>query len=286
MSYQRYKLDPDQTETMNIRLLYITKAHYDADWKSVMHTHPFTELFYVVSGEGNVIIEQEKFIVKADDFMIINPDVSHTEYGDGIHQLEYIVLGIEGIQFLFDEDTAFRPYGLYNFCSCKNEIQYFLNHMLRELHNKNPYYKPFCHNMLECLIIFLMRQIKDVLSFESPKKAVRECRFIEQYLDKHFAEDITLQTLSDMTHLNKYYLVHIFREYKEISPINYLIQRRIQEAANLLETSDYSMSKIAHAVGFASQSYFSRVFRKEMGCSPNEYKKSAAKRKKGLSGNR
>ena len=74
--------------------------------------------------------------------------------------------------------------------------------------------------------------------------------------------------------MNKYYLVHAFKEYKGMSPINYLIDRRIQEAQYLLETSNYSIAKIAQAVGFSSQSYFSQVFRKEKGVSPNQYRKS------------
>lgn len=273
MSYQRYRLDMQKkNESLNIRLLYVTRACYDADWKSVMHTHTFPEIIYVVSGEGYITIETETFTAKPDDLIIINPNVSHTEYGDGFHQLEYIVLGIEGLSFQFSNSS--QSYSLRNFHDCKEEILFYLQHMLREVHNKNEYYQRICHNMLECLLFFLTRQTEDVLTFESPKKALRECQLIEKYLEEHFAENITLQTLSSITNMNKFYLVHIFQEYKGISPISYLILCRIREAVNLLETSDYNISQISSAVGFASQSYFSRVFRKEMGCTPNEYRKS------------
>ena len=73
--------------------------------------------------------------------------------------------------------------------------------------------------------------------------------------------------------MNKYYLVHAFKNYKGVSPINYLITRRIQEAKLLLETSNFSIAKIAQAIGFSSQSYFSQVFRKETGLSPIQYRK-------------
>ena len=78
-------------------------------------------------------------------------------------------------------------------------------------------------------------------------------------------EDITLQTLSDLTYLNKYYLVHAFKNYKGVSPINYLINRRLVEAKHLLATTNYPISKIAASIGFSSQSYFSQ-FRKKTAC--------------------
>jgi len=87
-------------------------------------------------------------------------------------------------------------------------------------------------------------------------------------------EDITLQTLSDLTYLNKYYLVHAFKNYKGVSPINYLINRRLIEAKHLLATTNYPISKIAASIGFSSQSYFSQVFRKETGMSPNAYRQN------------
>ena len=165
-------------------------------------------------------------------------------------------------------------YSRHNFKNCKEEILYYLQKLLTEVKDKEENYEIICHNLLECLVYFLTRKTKDSLSFESAKKTIRECRFIEQYLMEHFSEDITLETLSKITYMNKYYLVHAFKEYKGMSPINYLIDRRIQEAQYLLETSNYSIAKIAQAVGFSSQSYFSQVFRKEKGVSPNQYRKS------------
>ena len=126
----------------------------------------------------------------------------------------------------------------------------------------------------ELIIWNITRQTQTTLSVAPTKKITKECRFIEQYLDEHFKEDITLQTLSDLTYLNKYYLVHAFKNYKGVSPINYLIEKRISEAKHLLGTTNFPIAKIASVVGFSSQSYFSQVFRKETGLSPNKYRKS------------
>ena len=75
--------------------------------------------------------------------------------------------------------------------------------------------------------------------------------------------------------MNKYYLSHVFKREYGISPINYMISRRIDESKYLLAETDLSMSQIAQLLGFSSLSYFSQVFRKTNGISPMEYRQNS-----------
>ena len=63
-----------------------------------------------------------------------------------------------------------------------------------------------------------------------------------------------------------------------ISPINYMISCRIDEAKHLLKNGDYSLAVISHTLGFSSPSYFSQTFRKLTNMSPNEYRKTSRRR--------
>lgn len=272
MSNQNYRLEEKALEKIDARLLYITEARYGNDWHSIVHTHHFTELFFVTHGSGNFIIENESFPVKENDLVIVNPNVSHTESGKDGTPLEYIVLGINGLQFKTEDRQI--DYNIHNFLHNREEVYFYLKALLHEVQTKEENFESICQNLLEILIWNIMRKTKTTLSVAPTKKITKECRFIEHYLDEHFMEDITLQTLSDLTYLNKYYLVHAFKHYKGVSPINYLIEKRISEAKHLLDTTNYPISKVASVVGFSSQSYFSQVFRKETGFSPNEYRKS------------
>lgn len=271
MSNQNYKFEGKELQKINISLLYITHAKYDTDWHSLAHSHHFTELFYVTKGKGQFLVENEQFSVKENDLVIINPNVSHTESSHPSEPLEYIVLGINGLQFKNEDKHA--NYSIHNFSHYQKELYFYLKSLIREIQEKQDNFEYICQNLLEILIWNIVRQTKANLSVAPTKKITKECRFIEQYLDEHFTEDITLQTLSDLTYLNKYYLVHAFKNYKGISPINYLIEKRISEAKYLLETTNYPVAKIATLVGFSSQSYFSQSFRKEIGMTPNVYRK-------------
>lgn len=277
MSNQRYQVKDYKLEKMNIQLLYITQAKYDVDWHSIKHTHHFTELFYVMRGEGSFLVEDEKFAVKEDDLIVVNPNVAHTEISVPDTPLEYIVLGISGLQFLSEEKDEVYDYSVHNYYDYKHEILFYLRTLVEEIKNEDENYEAITQNLLEILILNILRRTKKKIQIKATKKVTKECRFIEQYINEHYAEDITLQKLSDLTYLNKYYIVHVFKKYKGLSPINYLIERRIEEAKNLLETTNYSVSKISDIIGFSSQSYFSQTFKKEMDMTPNQYRKRIEK---------
>lgn len=276
MSNNRYGLEDKGLEKLNIQLLYITQASYGTDWNSSCHTHYFTELFYVYSGSGEFIIEDKRLPVREDDLIIVNPNVSHTETGTPDSPLQYIVLGINGLQFKNDNMNHAMDFSIQNFHRSRHIIRFYLETLLHEVQEKEENFELCCQNLLEILIVTVVRNTQKKIFIAPAKKDTKECRFIEQYIDEHYSEDITLEALSRLTYLNKYYLAHAFKKYRGISPINYLLERRIAEAKHLLETTNFSVAKIASIVGFSSQSYFSQVFKKEMGTSPNTYRKSLA----------
>ena len=89
-------------------------------------------------------------------------------------------------------------------------------------------------------------------------------------------ENITLDLLAELTHMNKFYLVHSFTKYTGLSPINYLTQKRIQISMQLLASTNYSISQIASNVGFSSQSYMNSVFREEFDKTPRQFREETS----------
>lgn len=77
MPYQQYNFKPQtfdaQKKRPDLRLLYISHSSYDKTWPSVLHSHPFTELFYVLNGTGTFQTETQTFCIAADDLILINP---------------------------------------------------------------------------------------------------------------------------------------------------------------------------------------------------------------------
>ena len=275
MSRNYYSLAKDQSFTVRgtAKLLNVSSSRYGGDWHSVPHTHNHTELFFIVSGRGQFLIQNQVFPVGVNNLVIINPNVAHTEDSLNAQPLEYIVLGIEGIELATTENSNGQFCILdhlesVEFSSCQRNI-------LREMELKNTGYEDICQAYMEILIIRLMRTTS--LSVQSGPQTVsgnRQCAFVRRYIDLHFKEPLTLEQLSGEAHMNKYYLSHAFKREYGVSPINYMISRRIEESKYLLAETDLSLSHIAQLLGFSSLSYFSQVFRRTQDISPMEYRQS------------
>lgn len=277
MSNSLFEFKPSDINRINIKFLYISKSKYDADWHSLMHTHSFTELFYVVSGRGSFRIEDKVFTVKEDDLVIVNPHVSHTESSKDSNPLEYIVLGVDGLSLAEaerEEDfEKHSPFSIHNYSKYRHEMLSYMNNLLYEVEKKNDYYEVICQNLLEVLILNVKRRIKSSLVISVEEKITKECNYVKNYIDVHYSSDLNLDYLASITHISKYYLIRVFKKFMGVSPIEYLINKRISVAKILLETADYSIDQISKVSGFNSQSYFNQVFKERVGISPTKYKK-------------
>ncbi len=262
------------------RLLYVSTSKYEGDWQSILHSHPFSELFYVVKGNGLFVAEGKEFPVEKNDMVTINPLVEHTEKSWNTSPLEYIVLGIEGLSFSFEKiactkegvsmNTAYAPVYKYNMCN--SNVYAYLNIMLEEISHKEANYEVVCQNILEVLLTCMLRNSHLTIIQDRQMILNRECAQIKNYLDSNYSENITLDTLAALTHLNKYYMAHAFTKYAGLSPIRYLIQKRIQEGKFLLESTSHSIAQISAMLGFSSQSYFAQAFKKATGKTPIQYR--------------
>lgn len=274
MSTHLYKLGDPKADAVKMRLLYISESKHENDWISLPHSHHFTELFYVLNGKGSFVFNDKTLEVQKDDFIVVNSNVTHNESSSLEEPLHYVVMGIDKLEFQINSG---KNYCVYNFEPYNKTLHFYIQTILKEMRTQDDHCEEICQNLFENLVYQIQRWTKIKFIGTQSQKAHKECRFIEQYLNEHFREDISLQSLSEIVHFSKYYLAHAFKEYKGISPINYLTKVRINEAKHLLETTDFSAAKIADSTGFSSQSYFSQIFHKETGMTPNKYRSQAQK---------
>lgn len=274
MSNERYLMMESDIKSLSFQLESITKSKYDSDWHSTLHTHPFTELFYVVDGKGEFNIQGQRFPVKANDFVIINPQVEHTELSSPDESLEYIVLGINGLSFsnLTPVSEGGHPFSFFNLRDEQKDILRYLNAMVQEATSQSMSYELVCHNLLEILLIKILRHQHFDLEVGKQSKATKDISFIKHYLETYYHESIQLEDLASMTHLSRFYISHSFKKEIGMSPMEYLIAIRIKESKILLRTTNYSISQVADIVGFTTPTYFSKQFRKSTGISPTDYR--------------
>lgn len=94
------------------------------------------------------------------------------------------------------------------------------------------------------------------------------------FIESHYAEQISLDDLATHLSMNKSYLSHLFTKETGTTFTDYLENIRIYKAQSLLRETALSIAVISEKVGYTSQSYFSKAFKKRVGVSPNTYRAS------------
>ncbi|MGG7144203.1 helix-turn-helix domain-containing protein [Clostridium nigeriense] len=280
MGNTRYLINKNNYDP-NYDLLYISKSKFENDWHSTAHFHPFTEIFFITAGKGAFHLDDKIVTVNKWDLIIINPNCLHTEKSSlSDVPLEYIVLGVDNLLLNFpdsysltDNETQIKLYEIMNFTNDKDLILDYFNKLINEIENKEFNYEIVCKSILNLFITHIIRSTTSSLFVEeSQEKLNLECIKIKNYIDSHYSQNITLDYLSDLSYMNKFHLVHTFTKHIGISPINYVINKRIQEAKNLLATTNYSIRDISSIVGFSNSSYFSQMFKRVSGITPKNYR--------------
>lgn len=97
-----------------------------------------------------------------------------------------------------------------------------------------------------------------------------------EYMEQHYKENITAVIVAGEVYLNPSYFSTLFKKVMGISFTRYLNELRVEESKRLLKSEDHAIQDIASDIGYKSQSYYSKVFKKYTGLTPNEYRWSVA----------
>jgi len=95
---------------------------------------------------------------------------------------------------------------------------------------------------------------------------------ITNYINQHLAENITIEQLSAIAHLSSSRLYAVFQRWFHTSPMHYIKRQRVHTAANLLLSTEASITEIAERTGFTNPFHFSREFKRLMGVPPSAYR--------------
>jgi len=97
---------------------------------------------------------------------------------------------------------------------------------------------------------------------------------ILDYINNHYAENITIKDISKKYNYNPAYFGRLFNNTYEISFNQYIHNKRIEYARDLLSTTNYTIELISEKVGYSNKNIFYKEFMRLCGCSPKEYRRS------------
>lgn len=120
------------------------------------------------------------------------------------------------------------------------------------------------------------KELVKTLSNSKYQKEKNSMQRIEEYLQLHYKEDITLQEIADRFFLSREYISRKFKQDYQSTITDYLTNIRMEKAKKLLENPYLKIYEVAYGVGYQNEKYFSKVFKKHQGFTPNEYRHSVS----------
>lgn len=123
------------------------------------------------------------------------------------------------------------------------------------------------------LILLSVIQESDSKPFRTATKNQDRILSMMSFIQENYAEKLTLEQIADAAAVSTRECLRCFQESIHQSPMDYLIEYRVQVAKKLLQTTNFSITEIALRCGFNSNSYFTKIFRRSCGKTPNTYRK-------------
>ncbi|CAM3577273.1 MULTISPECIES: GH39 family glycosyl hydrolase [Paenibacillus] len=239
------------------------------------HWHKEVEIVYVLQGSVIMYLDQKQYTLHEDDVIVVN--------SMSVHQIERtsqdnVLLTLQ-----------FGPEWLNNqaFISCNSAadpeqhrqlqgIKQYLAQMVWEINKKAPGYQSYAMGTLQTLCGGLLRYFADGTN-PAADEGSREYDYkrlnrVLTYVDQHYNEKISLQTMADLEHLSLHYFSHFFTDKIGIPFQKYLTLVRLEKAQAELAGSEKSITEIALDCGFANVKLFNKYFKEKYGCTPSSYR--------------
>lgn len=249
------------------------------------HKHVGVGILYCTSGRGIFSFGNQILPYSRGTLIYFNSEIPHQVDVKGTYERWDLCLWPEMVTELMGDKTfndltkKFDPglYGVRVFNIPPSDVERRLLTVFEDLHEEMLRRRDDFKLYLQCklieLFILLDRSTEATSSREVPvSKVGHRLGAILAYIDEHLPQNPSVESIARAFHYSPSHLYRLIRSATGKTPSQYIRERRIDRAKKLLRDSDLTVSDISRAVGSSSVAHFCKVFRADVGCSPQEYR--------------
>lgn len=234
-------------------------------------------LIYCIEGQGLFVAGAGRETIRAGDVLLVPRGVSHAYHSDDDHPWTIYWVHFHGeLASAFFEHAQRGEAGEAYLHQSIGVQAKLVSDFEALLETRSSAQEMSAH-------IFAANQLRQILTHIAVLRPLRasidrrdswRLDQIHSLMQAHVHEQLNLDTLAASVNLSKYHFVKRYKEVTGTTPINRFIQLKIERACHLLDTTSNEIKEVAFAVGYDDAYYFSRLFRKQMGVSPSQYRLS------------
>ena len=246
------------------RLLFAQEVITASGQKFARENYPVLTVEYVSRGAGHLEINGNSFYIPQDGVYFLTPGSTHAYWPDKSDpwgKLYFVVYG-EMVDFLL---RAYNLNRIYYIPHCPELKKYF-----REM----IYLKNARDNGCKASAVFhsLLAEASRLVTQKKKSGIPENTEKLRYLLDNSLGERFSLTAFAAAQHCTESALIRSFKQYYGTTPHEYLMESKIQEAANYLLYTGLSIKEIAATLAFSDQYHFSNTFKSRRGCSPTEFR--------------
>ena len=248
------------------------------------HWHTATEIIMPLENSYTVIMNNTEYILEPNDIIVIPPGEIHSLKAPDtgcrvIIQFDGTLLnGLNEFNSIFQMIRPFVIATAENMPDIHDNLTSLIMDITSEYFSDMPFRIASSYALLIRLFTILGRQCinrnDSTTTVNSQKQQEYIDRFFKvcQYIDEHCTENLKIDDIARIAGFSKYHFTRLFKQIMNVTCYEYLINRRITYAEELLIDSEQTIMQVAMKSGFSSLATFNRVFREKNHCTPTKYK--------------
>lgn len=263
-----------------------------------MESHSTYEIYFFEEGQCNYTIQNRIYNLEPGDIILLDGltlHKSHTTSPDTYKRsiIHFNKAWVEDILPMLGIPNLLEPFQKLNNCILRTKfdssgqfISEKIKWIARQLETIEQEFKNTAKinllletelklEFLQLLLhIYKLSKCEDLRIMQKRTEKKRHVDNITAWINRHYAEKVTLERIAKELNLNKYYVSHVFKEVTGYTVMQYLMERRLMQVKFLLEMRpEQSLEEIFTSTGFDSGAHFSRFFKEKMGMTPTNYRK-------------
>ena len=246
---------------LSLELLGVFKIKREVFSLKSNNSRNYDSLSIRLCGRGVFKTENSKISVKRGEIIYIPKNSQYTQNTSGES-----VIAIHFINYTFNKNSKIEKISVDNI----EFVEEIVKKMYDNWKEKKQGYRYKCIALLYELLYFLNHQEhKNKINSLSLDSRIKN---VVNFIHSNFrTEQIEISYLAEMCSVSETYFRKLFKKLYSVSPKQYIINLKIETAAQLLRSQLYSVNEVCERSGFTDTKYFSKLFKKHFGCSPKEY---------------
>ena len=251
----------------------------DVPWHYETHVHSAVEIVLTMEGSVEYTAGDTSYSIRRDEVLIIPPDMPHSlSMGEGSSR--YLVLFEPdmpmGLRDVMNLPGLFsRVFWLHDGSETHRRIREMLLKIVAIQKAQDIMWNTMCYSYILRIYAALGQQY-----LPGAQRKKETSRLVDQeviassmaYINEHYQENLTLDDVANFAGFSRYYFSRSFKKQTGYFFKDYLCQKRLQVATDLLIRTEMPMREVAEKSGFGSVATFNRVFREKTGCTPTRYR--------------